>query len=1025
MKFLRILLVSLLALVVIFVSAAFILPTVYKEDLLALAKKEAAKSLRADTDFNDLDISLFRDFPRISVQLTQLAITGREEFSGVPLLRCDAAELSVSLWDLLDGDDQFDILHFNLTKPQIQVLVLENGLANYDITIPDTALEEPSAIRGAIRRYAIQEGSILYEDRSMPVFMRMVGLDHQGTGDFSAAQFDLVTSTRVDSMTLAYDGTTFLDNARITLDVELGMDMEKMKFTFKENDLTINELPILGEGSFELPAEDIAIDLHLYSPTTDFRQLWSVLPGAYTSDYSKMVASGTYTLDVIVKGIVGETTIPSFTITSKVDKGKVQYPGFPLPIEAIGLDLKVSQPSTTLDALAIQIPRFAFRIGDRGIQGEFEAKDVMTDPLVKGAIQGSLDLQTLGQAFPLGSVRNQGIIDIQLQANARMSDIDAGNYDKVDLTGTLGLQDIVYQAVDMPEIGIRSGSVRFSPQFAEAKDLLISAGRSDMLLQARIDNILAVIHPERTLKGKVTLRSSLLDLDEWASSSSEDQGVSSLPQDSSSVSAGLPTEQFDLSMDAAIRELKASGKEVKDLRIVGTAGPRTLKAQEISGKMGNSDFRLDGQVENLFGWMTGQDILKGTFNFSSSFLDLNALMPTSEGTTNQESTFSPIPIPADIQVRANAKVARLRYADMDLRNLSSQVAIGNRIALLEELRADGLGGKMAMTGAYNAQQPNNPTFNIKYDLQQLDFRQVFEKFNTFRTLAPIGQYLQGRFNTSLVMEGTLDSTLTPIWSSLDAAGFLETFNAVIQGAKPLEGLADKLNIAELRNLTIPGSKNWFEVRDGVVELKEFDQKVKDIDLKIGGKHTLGQGMDFLVKARVPRKYLDKAGAGIGADKGVRWLESEAARKGIKFSVGEFVNLAIGIGGTMAAPTYSLKVLGTEGAGGTSLGGQLEAQAGAMATQVKDSLERLARQKATEVGQEVKEQAEAKLDTLKGQAQAKVDSALQKAKDEAAKKIGDEATKKIEEIGGEKAKQEAEKIKDKMKQWNPLKKKEGQ
>ena len=1017
---------SVAALVVIVVSAAFIIPAVYKDDLLALAKKESGKSLRADMDFSDLDLSLFRDFPRISVQMDKLSITGRDEFSGLPLLRCEAAELSVSLWDLLDGDEQFEILHFSLKKPEIRVLVLENGLANYDITVPDTAMEEPSAIRGAIRRYAIQDASIVYEDRSMPVLMRLIGLDHQGQGDFTASRFELETTTRADSMTLTYDGTTFLDNARVTLDAKLGMDMDSMKFTFKENTLTINELPILGEGSIEMPAEDITMDLHLYSPTTDFRQLWSVLPGAYTSDYSKMLSSGTYTLDVMVKGVVSETTIPSFRITSKVKDGRIQYPGFALPIEAIGLDLQVSQPSTTLDALEVKVPKFAFRIGKRGIQGEVEAKDVMTDPFVKGSLSGSMDLQTLGQAFPLGSMKNQGVIDVQLQANARMSDIDAGNYDKVGLSGTLGLQDIRYQTENQPELGIQSGSIRFSPQFAEVSDMRINAGRSDILLQARIDNILAVIHPERTLKGKVTLRSAVLDLDEWSSSSPEAQGGSSLPQDSASVAAGMPTEQFDLSMDASIGRLLASGKEVKDVRIIGTAGPRSLQAKEISGKMGNSDFRLDGQVENLLSWMTGQDVLKGNFNFSSTYLDLNELMPEStEEATTEEGAYAPIPIPDDIQVRARAKVGRLRYADMDLKNLAARVAIGNRIALLEELRADGMGGSMAMTGAYNAQVPDRPSFNIKYDLEQMDFRQVFQKFNTFRKLAPIGQFLQGRFNTSLVMEGTLDSTLSPIWSTLDAAGFLETFNAVIQGAKPIEGLAEKLNIAELKNLSIPSSKNWFEVRDGVVELKEFDHKVKDIDLKIGGKHTLGQGMDFLVKAKVPRKYLDKAGVAAGADKGIRWLESEAARKGLKFSVGEYVNLAIGIGGTMAAPTYSLKVLGTEGAGGASLGNQLEAQAGAAAGQIKDSLERLAKQKATEIGQEAKKQAEAKLDTLKGQAQAKVDSALQKAKEEAAKKIGEEAVKKAEELGGEKAKQEAEKIKDKLKQWNPLKKKEGQ
>ena len=46
--------------------------------------------------------------------------------------------------------------------------------------------------------------------------------------------------------------------------------------------------------------------------------------------------------------------------------------------------------------------------------------------------------------------------------------------------------------------------------------------------------------------------------------------------------------------------------------------------------------------------------------------------------------------------------------------------------------------------------------------------------------------------------------------------------------------------------------------------------------------------------------------------------------------------------------------------------------------------------------------------------------------EAAKKaeevLGKEVGKKIEEIGGDKAKEEADKIKEKLKNWDPLKKK---
>ncbi len=399
-------------------------------------------------------------------------------------------------------------------------------------------------------------------------------------------------------------------------------------------------------------------------------------------------------------------------------------------------------------------------------------------------------------------------------------------------------------------------------------------------------------------------------------------------------------------------------------------------------------------------------------------------MPASEsGNNSSGEPYAPIAIPADIEVRTNASIDQLIYTNLDLRNVRSKVALGNQIALLEEFKADGLGGKLNMSGSYNAQDIAKPGFNFKYDLQQLDFKQVFEKFNTMRKLAPIGSYLQGRFSTSMVMDGLLSSDMSPIPSSLDAAGFLETFNSTLKGFKPLEGLAEKLNIAELKTMNLKNSKNWFEIKQGVVELKEFDHNYKDIALKIGGKHSLDMDMDYQVRAKIPRKYLDKTGITASANTGMKWLESEAAKKGLNVGLGEFINLAIGMSGTMSTPKYSLRVLGTEGESGTSMGDQLKDQASNIGQQAKDSLERLAKKKVDEIKDQAQKEVEKRIDTLKGQAQAKLDSAIAKAKEEAAKKIGDEATKKIEEIGGDKAKQEADKIKEKLKKWNPLGKKE--
>lgn len=1024
MKILKIALVVLSLFLALFLAAALLIPRLYKEELLEVVREQANRNLNASLDFKDLDLSLFRQFPLLSVRLDSLSITGREEFEGLELLRAREILVAVSLWDLFRKDQPLDIRRLHLHEPRIHVLVLENGRANYDITVPDSLAmpeEEASAqaIAFSLSDYSIHDGFILYEDRSMPARVELSGLNHRGSGDFGTARFDLDTRTTVDSLTASYDGTTWLDRANAALDARLGMDMENMVFTLKDNALRINALSLVAEGRVAMPGEDLDLDMKITAPSNSLRELWSILPGAYTDDFAGLESSGTFDLDFWIKGLLSEESFPSFALESKVSDGRIKYPALPYAVEQIALELAVRQPGDRLENMEIDLPRFRFSVNKQALSGFLSLRDPMRDPDVHMGIEGVLDLNDWKQAFPVEAQQVSGRIAADLNLKARMSALDEGRYQDTDIRGEARLSAIRYQGADQPLIQIDEGLVRFSPEFVDASDFRIQAGRSDLALDARVDNILAIIHPERTLKGKMTLRSQLLDLNEWSTPEATPANAS-LPETEEAIAIGLPAEQFDLSLDAGINRLISGDMEVKDLKIIGEAGPRSLQAREVSGRIGRSDFFLTGQMENLLGWLAGSEVLRGNIQFRSRLLDLNEFMsPDEDSTDGGESAFAPIPVPGDIQVRATARIDQLIYTDLDLHQVEGALSVGDQTVLLEDFRADGLGGRMAFSGAYVARDLNRPEFHFKYDLQQMDFRQVFQKVNTFRQLAPVGDYLQGRFSSNMVIDGFFDQTMTPVIGSINAAGYLETFNALLKGFKPLEGLAEKLNIAELKTMDLKSSKNWFEIVDGVVELKEFDYRYKDIDMRIGGRHSLEQDMDYQVKARIPRKYLDKTGITAQANTGMKWLEAEAARKGLNVSLGEFVNLAIGIGGQMTKPTYSLRVLGTEGEGGSTMEDQVREQLADVTEKVRDTLTETARRKAEELEAEARAKAQARLDTLKRQAESKVDTAVTRAKEEVAKKIGDEASKKLEELGGDKAKQEADKLKDQIKKWDPL------
>ena len=67
------------------------------------------------------------------------------------------------------------------------------------------------------------------------------------------------------------------------------------------------------------------------------------------------------------------------------------------------------------------------------------------------------------------------------------------------------------------------------------------------------------------------------------------------------------------------------------------------------------------------------------------------------------------------------------------------------------------------------------------DVKSMDFQQSFNTFNTFQKFAPIGQYLKGKFNTTLNLEGELGKDMSPNLNTLNLSGFLQTLSGFCVG----------------------------------------------------------------------------------------------------------------------------------------------------------------------------------------------------------------------------------------------------
>jgi len=1037
MKIAKRILIALLVLIVLLVGVAAAIPYFFKDEIVALAREEANKSVNAEVDFADVELSLLRSFPNFSLRIDSFSVVGKDQFAGVPLAKGEYASFTLDLMSVIRSTEPVAVKSVHLEKPMLEIYVTENGTANYDIALPDDdpdqAEEETEDYSGLViqlDRYSISGGHLLYDDRSVDVMLDMDGIEHSGTGNFTIDIYDLDTKTTVEQISVEQGGIAYLDEAQAELDAIFNIDQPNSKYKLKDNILTVNALQLNADGFVQLEGDDINMELAFTSPQNDFKSLLSLIPNAYIEGYEAVQADGSFTLDGSVSGTYRSEpeTYPAFQINTTVSDANVQYPDLPLGINDINAQGSVNSPSSDFNDIVVDVGRFSMNLGGNPFTASFNLKTPISDPDMKAVAQGKIDLSQLSQAFPMEGVETlSGIINADLSVDTRLSTIEQERYEEVEMAGELQVQDIAYASEGLPPVNVREAQMRSSPQFVEVGNFEAQLGKSDLQAQGRIDNLLAYFSPEKTMTGQLTARSNYFLADEWIPEEETAASPAVTVGSAENETAGGDMEvfdRFDFIIDAEAKEIVYGDYTVKNSLARGHLKPNRLQVGAIAAEIGSSDFSGSGLITGMFDYLFEGGVLGGTLELSSENLNLNELMPAYEesetSTASEEEAYSVIPVPPNINMDVVANVGRLVYTNMIMENMQGHMVVADEAIVLDNVTADGLGGRMGMSGSYDTSVPEEPSFTFKYDLSSLDFQQAFNTFNTFEQFAPIGKYIKGQFNSTLLMEGQLGQDLYPKLNTLTAEGFLQTLDAVIQNFKPAQAIGNKLNIQELqRNINIDNTKNWFTIENGVLQLEEYDAQVEGVDMKIGGSYSLTEFLNLDIKAKVPRELLEQNQIGSAASAALGNLQKQASQLGFSFNQGKYIDVLVNLKGSVTDPKVGLKLLGMSGEDGQSVTESAKAQA-----------EAAVKQEIDEAKDRVEKQAQQAIDSAKAAAEEKAKQAAEdlkdKAKDAVKDKVGEAvdstAKKKVDEVldkAGEKTKKE---IEDKLKKFNPFKKK---
>ena len=316
----------------------------------------------------------------------------------------------------------------------------------------------------------------------------------------------------------------------------------------------------------------------------------------------------------------------------------------------------------------------------------------------------------------------------------------------------------------------------------------------------------------------------------------------------------------------------AKGKVMNINQAMIQFNPSKVNLQKFIATTGKSDVSVTGLLENFYGFMFQNQELKGNFNMISNQIAVSDFMDSSSKSasetsseTTKTSKSAPMKIPAFLNCAITAKANTVLYDNLVLKDVSGKMLINDQKVTLQNVKTSIFGGTIGANGDVST-KGKVPVFNMNLNLNQVDIAQSFTQLEMLKKIAPIAGIIDGKFTSSIKLNGNLDGSMKPLVNSVKGDLFGNLLETKINASKStlLTALTTNLKFLDVNKLNLNDVKANLSFADGKVNVKPFDIKYQDMKATIGGTHGFDQNMNYNLKFDVPAKYLGKdAGALLG------------------------------------------------------------------------------------------------------------------------------------------------------------------
>lgn len=499
----------------------------------------------------DIEFSIFQKFPYASLKLHQVRADEVNSLDKDTLFQFENLYFQFNIIDLLNK--KYDIQKIHADGGFLKLNRNDEGVTNFDIfrKKKDTA---NTALNLALNDVRLSNVRLIYKDDISQQDIDFLGKEIKLKGLFASDSFDMSIDTDLDVTHYISESITYYTGkpAKISLQIAINSTMGTYRIT--DGKVELAELSMETSGIIKSTANGDEIDIKVSGQNVDLQKALSLLPPNLQKELGDYKTTGKTTLDITLKGEVGNGKLPQVIAGFSVASGSLKSKAHKVDIRRINLNgTYTNGVRKSAETSELVFNNFSAELDEGNIAGSFSYKNFKRPNVVLKA-NAKAKIEELAGLFNIEWIeRPSGLAQVKVDYSGRLG--KAGTFGADDIkngkiSGEVFLFDGAFKMKDsQKKIEELNGKFKFNKEDLVIEQFTGEYAGSDFKLDGSLKNILPYFLDE---KEKLTVQAKLIsnkvDLDQLLASNgtpSESKGEYKLQlSDRVNFDLGLDVDQL-------------------------------------------------------------------------------------------------------------------------------------------------------------------------------------------------------------------------------------------------------------------------------------------------------------------------------------------------------------------------------------------------------------------------------------------------------------------------------------------------